>query len=104
MPSDKPVLVIGAGPTGLMASIFLVRFGLPDLPVEILAIRHWKPAAVVAHRLSQRRIFLAGGAAHRLTPGRRIWPEYRRARRAQPCLEAERCACRLGRRSFTRQL
>jgi len=42
--------------------------GLPDLPVEILAIRHWEQAAVVAHRFCDGRVFLVGDAAHRLTP------------------------------------
>jgi 2-polyprenyl-6-methoxyphenol hydroxylase-like FAD-dependent oxidoreductase len=41
---------------------------IPDLPVEVLAISHWEPAAVVADRFRVGRVLLAGDAAHRLTP------------------------------------
>jgi putative polyketide hydroxylase len=34
IPSDIPVLIVGGGPTGLMASILLGRFGVPNLLVE----------------------------------------------------------------------
>src|SRR5579872_961058 len=34
IPSSIPVLIVGGGPTGLMASILLGRFGVPNLLVE----------------------------------------------------------------------
>jgi 2-polyprenyl-6-methoxyphenol hydroxylase-like FAD-dependent oxidoreductase len=40
----------------------------PDLDVEILACRAWRKAAMVADRFRAGRVFLAGDAAHRLTP------------------------------------
>jgi 2-polyprenyl-6-methoxyphenol hydroxylase-like FAD-dependent oxidoreductase len=42
--------------------------GVPDLPVEVLAISRWEQAAVVADRFRVGRVLLAGDAAHRLTP------------------------------------
>lgn len=42
--------------------------GVPDLAVEDIVISRWERAAVVAHRFQVGRIFLAGDAAHRLTP------------------------------------
>jgi len=42
--------------------------GVPDLPVEIVAISRWEWAAAMAHRFHAGRVFLAGDAAHRLTP------------------------------------
>jgi len=42
--------------------------GDPDLDVEILASGAWRKAAMVADRFRAGRVFLAGDAAHRLTP------------------------------------
>lgn len=50
------------------AELVRTAAGLPDLPVEILAISHWEPAALVAQRFRVGRVFVSGDAAHRLTP------------------------------------
>jgi len=42
--------------------------GDPDLDVEILASGAWRKAAMAADRFRAGRVFLAGDAAHRLTP------------------------------------
>jgi 2-polyprenyl-6-methoxyphenol hydroxylase-like FAD-dependent oxidoreductase len=42
--------------------------GDPDLQVEILASGTWRKAALLADRFRAGRVFLAGDAAHRLTP------------------------------------
>ncbi|WP_163513121.1 FAD-dependent monooxygenase [Fodinicola acaciae] len=42
--------------------------GAPDLDVEILSEMAWEPAMRVADRFSDGRVFLAGDAAHVMTP------------------------------------
>ena len=42
--------------------------GIPDFPVEIDHVAGWEMAALVAERFKQGRVFLAGDAAHRMTP------------------------------------
>jgi acyl-CoA synthetase (AMP-forming)/AMP-acid ligase II/2-polyprenyl-6-methoxyphenol hydroxylase-like FAD-dependent oxidoreductase len=42
--------------------------GLPDLKIEVHAISHWVFEGVVAERLRQGPVFLAGNAAHRHPP------------------------------------
>jgi 2-polyprenyl-6-methoxyphenol hydroxylase-like FAD-dependent oxidoreductase len=42
--------------------------GDPDLAVEIVASGAWRKAALLADRFRTGRVFLAGDAAHRLTP------------------------------------
>ena len=42
--------------------------GVPDLSVEVLSRMPWAPAARVAERYQARRAFLAGDAAHEMTP------------------------------------
>jgi putative polyketide hydroxylase len=42
--------------------------GRSDLPVRILGLMPWSPAARVAERYSTGRLFLAGDAAHQMTP------------------------------------
>jgi len=50
--------------------IDLVRKGVgePDLPVEILGVSYWEASAIVADRYRDRRLFLAGDAAHEMPP------------------------------------
>lgn len=50
--------------------IALIRaaIGIPDLDVEIFAVRPWILAAQVAERFQQERIFLAGDSAHVMPP------------------------------------
>ncbi len=50
--------------------VALVRtaVGVPDLSVEVLRATPWSPAARVAARFREGRIFLAGDAAHEMTP------------------------------------
>jgi 2-polyprenyl-6-methoxyphenol hydroxylase-like FAD-dependent oxidoreductase len=50
------------------AGLVRAAAGVADLPVEIVAISRWERAAAVAHRFRAGRVFLAGDAAHRLTP------------------------------------
>ena len=42
--------------------------GIPDFPVEIHHVAGWEMAALSAERYQQGRVFLAGDAAHRMTP------------------------------------
>jgi len=42
--------------------------GVPDLPIEVLRAVPWSPAARVAARFRAGRVFLAGDAAHEMTP------------------------------------
>jgi len=42
--------------------------GVPNLPVEILRAAPWSPATRVAARFHEGRVFLAGDAAHEMTP------------------------------------
>jgi 2-polyprenyl-6-methoxyphenol hydroxylase-like FAD-dependent oxidoreductase len=42
--------------------------GVPDLPVEFLRAAPWTSSARVAERFRQGRVFLAGDAAHEMTP------------------------------------
>ena len=50
--------------------IDLIRKGVgePDLPVEILGVSYWEASAIVADRYRDRRLFLAGDAAHEMPP------------------------------------
>ncbi len=42
--------------------------GVPGLPVEVLRAAPWSPAARVAARFREGRVFLTGDAAHEMTP------------------------------------
>ncbi|MFS8100974.1 FAD-dependent monooxygenase [Lentzea alba] len=53
----------------LLESIFRA-IGRDDLDVEIITTGRWTISAAVADRFSERRIFLAGDAAHTLPPSR----------------------------------
>jgi 2,4-dichlorophenol 6-monooxygenase len=44
------------------------RLALPDLDLEVLRFSRWQVEAVVAERFADRRVFLAGDAAHRHSP------------------------------------
>jgi len=48
----------------------LVRtaLGVPGIPVEVLRAAPWSPAAQVAARFREERVFLVGDAAHEMTP------------------------------------
>ena len=43
-------------------------FGTSDVPATIENVMHWKATADVAERLQERRVFLAGDAAHVMPP------------------------------------
>jgi 2-polyprenyl-6-methoxyphenol hydroxylase-like FAD-dependent oxidoreductase len=45
-----------------------VGAGVPDLPVEIEGIARWRATSDVARRFQDRRVFLAGDAAHLMPP------------------------------------
>jgi 2-polyprenyl-6-methoxyphenol hydroxylase-like FAD-dependent oxidoreductase len=42
--------------------------GVPDMPVEVVDVAHWRAEANVAERYTDGRIFLAGDAAHVVPP------------------------------------
>jgi putative polyketide hydroxylase len=74
--TDRWLLVVGDdgqdGQAGLTAERCrdLVRraTGIPELAVEVLSVIPWTPAARVAARYSSGPVFLAGDAAHEMTP------------------------------------
>jgi putative polyketide hydroxylase len=45
-----------------------LALGIPELDIEIVSILPWKPSASWAEQLQHGRIFLAGDAAHQMTP------------------------------------
>jgi 2-polyprenyl-6-methoxyphenol hydroxylase-like FAD-dependent oxidoreductase len=45
-----------------------VGAGVPDLPVEIDGVARWRATSDVARRFQDRRVFLAGDAAHLMPP------------------------------------
>lgn len=49
-------------------AIVRAAIGVPDLPVEILSILPWQVAALLADRVQEGRVFLAGDAAHVVPP------------------------------------
>jgi putative polyketide hydroxylase len=50
------------------AALVRTAVGVPDLPVEVLRAAPWSPAARVAARFREGRVFLAGDSAHEMTP------------------------------------
>ncbi len=42
--------------------------GVPDLPVEVVDVAAWRPAQQVAEQFRDRRVLLAGDAAHTMPP------------------------------------
>lgn len=60
----------GASPLSPQHAVELVRLGsgVTDLEVQVLAIVPWTMQADCAERMRSGRVFLAGDAAHRMTP------------------------------------
>jgi putative polyketide hydroxylase len=50
------------------AEIVRAAIGIPDLDVEVLARLSWQMSSLVAERLSEGRVLLAGDAAHTIPP------------------------------------
>jgi 2-polyprenyl-6-methoxyphenol hydroxylase-like FAD-dependent oxidoreductase len=70
---DRWVLVVGRDAIEGAASRDIVplvhrAIGRRDVAVEVLGVMPWEPAARVAARYSKGRVFLAGDAAHEMTP------------------------------------
>jgi len=55
-------------PDDRMVSLIRQHAGLPDLAVDVLSIGSFTFAAQIAQRYRNGRLFLAGDAAHRMTP------------------------------------
>ena len=58
--------------------IHLIRTtaGIPDLDVKLIGVQAFTFAAQVAQRYREGNVFLAGDAAHRMTPPAGMWHEY----------------------------
>ena len=48
--------------------LLLLVLGIPELDIEVKSILPWEPSARVVEQLQHDRIFLAGDAAHQMTP------------------------------------
>lgn len=48
--------------------LLCMAIGIPDLNIEVKSILPWQPSDSVAGKLQHGRIFLAGDAAHQMTP------------------------------------
>lgn len=48
--------------------LLLLALGIPELDIEIKSILPWEPSARFVEQLQHGRIFLAGDAAHQMTP------------------------------------
>jgi putative polyketide hydroxylase len=70
--ADRWLLVVGADLDSLddATAIRWIRraLGETDLPIRILGYMGWSPAARVAARYATGRLFVAGDAAHQMTP------------------------------------
>ncbi|WP_339071022.1 FAD-dependent monooxygenase [Chitinophaga sp. 212800008-4] len=51
-----------------VTSILQSMIGLPDIPVRVLSILPWQPTTRVVNEMQHGRIFIAGDAAHTMTP------------------------------------
>jgi 2-polyprenyl-6-methoxyphenol hydroxylase-like FAD-dependent oxidoreductase len=69
-PRTNPDVANAAKDVGEARLIALVRAGagVPDLAVKITGLARWRATADVARRYQDRRIFLAGDAAHLMPP------------------------------------
>jgi 2-polyprenyl-6-methoxyphenol hydroxylase-like FAD-dependent oxidoreductase len=45
-----------------------IALGMPDVKIDIKSIMPWQPSIAVAEKLQVGRVFLAGDAAHQMTP------------------------------------
>jgi hypothetical protein len=60
---------VGEGITNERAAAMLqTAIGTPDVPAEVIQIVHWQAEANCATRMQDRRVFLAGDAAHVVPP------------------------------------
>ena len=70
--ADRWLLVVGEDIAGFDESAAIERvrraLGRTDLPITILGLMAWAPAARVAARYRSDRLFVAGDAAHQMTP------------------------------------
>lgn len=55
-------------PTERCVEILRLVLGVPDVDIEIKSILPWKPSGKIVDKLQHGRIFLAGDAAHQMTP------------------------------------
>ena len=55
-------------PTPRLEAIIREVIGLPEIPVRIISMLPWKPTVNVVTNMQHGRIFIAGDAAHQMTP------------------------------------
>ena len=55
-------------PAERVQELLRLAIGIPDLKIQVKSILPWQPSDRVAEKLQHGRIFLAGDAAHQMTP------------------------------------